>query len=279
MTTTDTTTICRFDDLDALVTGAAQRLMHRIVEAQRTKGHATVAITGGTAGIAVLGAVSTCCKTVDPTKLTILFGDERFLPAGDPERNEVQARAALLDRLHLPEAQLIVPAPSDGPFGSDIEAAAADYAAKVSEAIAAHGGIDIHLLGMGEEGHINSLFPDTDAVRDTEHVAIAVTDSPKPPAQRITLTLPVVQSAAEVWLLVAGANKAQALLESLSGDDPTEWPAAGAVGAQATKWFVDEAAASLLDDLDADDDLDDLEDDYEDLDDEDFDEDFEPITR
>ena len=66
---------------------------------------------------------------------------------------------------------------------------------------------DVHLLGMGGEGHVNSLFPHTAAVRETERLVVGVTDSPKPPPRRITLTLPAVQRSREVWLVVVGRRE------------------------------------------------------------------------
>jgi len=105
---------------------------------------------------------------------------------------------------------------------------------------------DVHLLGMGGEGHINSLFPHTPAVRETERQVIGVTDSPKPPPKRITLTLPAVQRSRQVWLVVAGADKADAVAAAVGGADPDDVPAAGASGREATVWLLDEEAASKL---------------------------------
>ena len=75
---------------------------------------------------------------------------------------------------------------------------------------------------------------------------VGVTDSPKPPPRRITLTLPAVQRSREVWLVVAGAEKADAVAAAVGGADPDEVPAAGAVGLEATLWLLDDAAASKL---------------------------------
>ncbi len=105
---------------------------------------------------------------------------------------------------------------------------------------------DVHLLGMGGEGHINSLFPDTPAVRETNRLVIGVTDSPKPPPRRITLTLPAVQRSREVWLVVSGEAKADAVAAAVGGANPVDVPAAGGVGRDATVWLLDEGAASKL---------------------------------
>jgi 6-phosphogluconolactonase len=105
---------------------------------------------------------------------------------------------------------------------------------------------DVHLLGVGPEGHINSLFPDTPAVREKTRMVVDVEDSPKPPPLRITLTLPAIQRSREVWLLVSGADKAEAVAAAVGGANPVSIPAAGAIGREHTVWFLDTAAASEL---------------------------------
>jgi 6-phosphogluconolactonase len=138
---------------------------------------------------------------------------------------------------------------SDGEFGNDLAAAALSYEqllAANAESGDAAPNFDIHLLGMGPEGHINSLFPDTPAVRETTRLVVGVDDSPKPPPKRITLTLPAVQRSREVWVLVSGAEKADAAAAAIGGADPVSVPAAGAVGRENTVWFLDAEAAAKL---------------------------------
>ena len=99
---------------------------------------------------------------------------------------------------------------------------------------------------MGPEGHINSLFPDTPAVLETTRMVVPVDDSPKPPPQRITLTLPAVARSRQVWLLVSGGDKADAVAAAVGGAPPVSVPAAGAVGLDTTLWLLDEDAAAKL---------------------------------
>jgi 6-phosphogluconolactonase len=75
---------------------------------------------------------------------------------------------------------------------------------------------------------------------------VDVEDSPKPPPQRITLTLPAIQRSREVWLLVSGAEKAEAVAAAIGGADPVSIPAAGAIGREHTVWFLDSGAAGKL---------------------------------
>jgi 6-phosphogluconolactonase len=90
------------------------------------------------------------------------------------------------------------------------------------------------------------LFPDTPAVREKTRMVVAVEDSPKPPPLRITLTLPAIQRSREVWLMVAGGSKADAVAAAIGGADPVSIPAAGAVGLETTLWLLDEEAAAKL---------------------------------
>ncbi|AZZ83767.1 6-phosphogluconolactonase [Gordonia alkanivorans] len=237
-----------FESKQELVVTAAARFIDLVTRAQAERDVASIVLTGGSNGIGILSALAADSGTIDWSRVDLYWGDDRFVPAGDPERNSGQAREALLDKVPVDPSRVFPMAPSDGPFGDDIDAAAADYAATLagrsSDGIAPE--FDLHLLGMGGEGHINSLFPHTAATAETEKSVVAVEDSPKPPPCRITLTLPVVNRSRNVWFLVAGADKAEAVAAAHNGADPADWPCAGAHGTEETIWFLDEDAASRL---------------------------------
>ncbi|OZC44615.1 6-phosphogluconolactonase [Rhodococcus sp. 14-2483-1-1] len=243
------TSVLQYLDAQALVDAARSRFVEVVTAAQAERGSASVVLTGGGTGIALLEALRHDSGSIDWGKVDIFFGDERFLPSGDPERNEVQAAEALLDHVDVHPDRVFRMAASDGPHGSDPEVAAATYAQILHSRSEGEPtpAFDIHLLGMGGEGHINSLFPHTDAVREEHRYVVAVEDSPKPPPVRITLTLPAVRRAQHVWLLVSGANKADAVAAAVGGADSDEVPSAGALGTEATVWFLDSGAASKLD--------------------------------
>ncbi|AVM00632.1 6-phosphogluconolactonase [Gordonia iterans] len=233
-----------FDDDVVRVTTAAQRFADAVRLAQTGRGVARVALTGGSNGIGLLATLARDPSSVDWSRVELYWGDERFLPEGDPERNYVQAREALLDHVSIaPERVHAMPA-SDGVHGDDIEAAAHAYAALIAPDLV----FDVHLLGMGGEGHINSLFPHTAATAEESAPVVAVTESPKPPPRRITLTFPVVNRSREVWFLVSGAEKAEAVAAAHTGADRADWPCAGAHGTERTLWFLDRAAAAGLPD-------------------------------
>jgi 6-phosphogluconolactonase len=239
-----------FPDNGQLVESAGKRLIDTIHTAVAARGHALIVLTGGGNGNALMQYLGTHGQQIDWACVHLFWGDERYVPEDDDERNYKQAREALLDHIDIPSSNVHAMPASDGEFGGDLAAAALAY----EQLLAANAepghptpNFDVHLLGMGPEGHINSLFPDTPAVREMTRMVVAVDDSPKPPPQRITLTLPAIRRSREVWLMVSGAAKAEAAAAAIGGADPVSVPAAGAVGLETTLWLLDkEAAARLL---------------------------------
>jgi 6-phosphogluconolactonase len=246
-----TTVIDIVPDSEALVQAAGSRLVSAIQAAVAARGRALIVLTGGGNGIGLLKYLGTPGQQIDWSKVHLFWGDERYVPEDDDERNEKQAREALLDHIDIPPSQVHPMAASDGGFGNDLAAAALAYE-QLLAANAAPGepapNFDVHLLGMGPEGHINSLFPDTRAVLETTRMVVPVGDSPKPPPQRITLTLPAIQRSREVWLMVSGAGKADAAAAAIGGAQPVSVPAAGAIGLETTLWLLDQDAAAKLPD-------------------------------
>lgn len=250
-------TVMAWRDSAALAEAAAARMVTHLVTVQADRGHASVVLTGGSVGIATLAALAASPgrDSVDWAALDVWWGDERFVRSDDPERNERQAREALLDHVGIDESR-VHPMPALGwstgvtGAGDDVHAAASAYANELARhsAIEAHAPLprlDLLLLGVGPDGHVASLFPNSPALYDTRAV-VGVEGSPKPPAQRISLTLPTIQTADEVWLLAAGAQKAPAVRLALSGAGPMSIPASVARGRRATSWLLDRAAAADL---------------------------------
>jgi len=226
-------------DADVLAATVASRLVAKIVDAQAGRGTASVVLTGGRIAAKVLGTVKDLAeaRAIDWSHVDLWWGDERFLPAGDPDRNETQARAALLDALPLDPANVHPMPASDGPDGDNAEAAAARYAAEIRLPF------DVLMLGVGEDGHVASLFPEHPVLNETGTTA-AVHNSPKPPPTRITLTMPAIQNADEVWLVAAGPDKTDSVGAALNGDKAK--PAAHATGTSRTYWLLDRAAAAKI---------------------------------
>jgi 6-phosphogluconolactonase len=236
-------------DRQRLADDAAARLVMAILEAQASRGQADVVLTGGSMGSAVLVSLgrSPARDSVDWLHLNLWWGDERFLPAGDPERNETQAREALLDSVPLDPSRVHPMPASDGPDGSDVDAAAARYAAELADA-AQRGKptpeFDVLMLGLGPDAHVASLFPEHPALHETESSTIGVRGAPKPPPVRVSMTFPSLCAARDVWFLVAGPDKAGAVGLALSGAGPLQAPAAGVAGLRSTTWLLDREAAT-----------------------------------
>ncbi|WP_326823549.1 6-phosphogluconolactonase [Streptosporangium sp. NBC_01756] len=237
-------------DADVLAKAAAARVITRTVDAQSGKGSASLVLTGGTIGIATLAeiAASPARDAVDWRNLDIWWGDERFLPSGHPERNETGAREALLDHVDLDPARVHVMRGPDS--GMTAEESAEAYAEELRRAAHPedHGpapSFDVMMLGMGPDGHVASLFPGMPALYETRPV-VAVHGAPKPPPTRISLTLPVIQGAREVWLIAAGAEKAGAVRLALSDSGTMQVPAAGARGRRRTLFLLDRTSASKI---------------------------------
>jgi 6-phosphogluconolactonase len=239
-------------DADRLDRAAAEALVARLAAAQAVHGTASVVVTGGGVGTAVLEHVAALAaepvrERVDWAAVDVWWGDERFVPADDDERNEKAARRALLDKVDVRPERVHAMPPSDGEF-AEPEDAAAWYAEQLAAAATDGGPVprfDVLLLGMGPEGHVASIFPGSPAAHATGSV-VAVRNSPKPPPTRVSLTFSAIQAAREVWILASGAEKADAVAEALSGVSQDKLPAAGAHGRDRTLFLLDQAAASKL---------------------------------
>jgi len=239
-------------DAEHLARAVAEALVARLAAAQALHGTASVVLTGGGVGTAVLEHVARLAaepvrETVDWTAVDVWWGDERFVPAEDDERNEKGARRALLDAVEVPAGRVHAMPASDAGFDGP-EDAAAWYAGELAAAAPAGADLprfDVLLLGMGPEGHVASIFPDSPAVTDDRPV-VAVRDCPKPPPTRVSLGFAAINSAEEVWLLVSGEAKAPAVADALAGAAATDLPAAGVHGRRATRWLLDRAAAGRL---------------------------------
>jgi len=200
-------------DATLLARAVAARLVTRLVDVQSARRAASVVLTGGGIGTAVLAevAASPARDAIDWAALDVWWGDERFLPTGHPDRNETAARAALLDAVPLDPARV---RPMPGPdVADDAETAAERYAASLRTASRPedHGPVpsfDVLLLGIGPDGHTASLFPGQPGVYD-ERPVVAVHGSPKPPPTRLTLTFPSINAAREVWVVVSGLLRAE----------------------------------------------------------------------
>jgi len=234
-------------DKVAMAESVAERFIAKLCKLLIDNATVDVILTGGSMGSAVLASVrvSPDRDSVDWSRIRFWWGDERWLPKGDPERNETQAREALLDHLGLDESAIHAFAASDD--GIELDDAALAYAQELKANAAAGADLpkfQITFLGVGPDGHIASLFPERSGIREKDATVIAVRNSPKPPPERLSLTLPVINSSERIWLVLAGPDKASALGLTLAGVSSAEVPAAGANGVRRTDFHVDSEASA-----------------------------------
>lgn len=234
-------------DSDQLMGVVAGRVIRTAQRTLAKKDSINIVLTGGSVGIGILSAISAADdrRAVDWSRVHFWWGDERWVPAGHADRNEQQARDALLDGLALPTENLHpFPASDDG---LDLDAAAERYSAELASAATGDSGLphfDILLLGVGPDGHIASLFPDRSDLVDAPGTVVAVRNSPKPPPERLSLTLTAINTAERVWIALAGADKASALGLALAGAGRYQVPVGAVEGRRKTVFFVDEQAAA-----------------------------------
>jgi 6-phosphogluconolactonase len=239
-------------DAASLARTVAGQLVARLAAAQAERGSASVVLTGGGVGTAVLEQVAALDREpgtrVDWSAVDVWWGDERFVPADDDQRNEKAARRALLDVVGVPAKRVHAMPASDAGF-AEPEDAAAWYAGELAAAAGSGRDLprfDVLLLGIGAEGHTASIFPGSPAAHD-ERPVFAVRDCPKPPPTRVSLGFAAINAAEEVWLLVSGEAKAPAVAAALTeGTEPVHLPAAGVHGIRTTRWLLDRAAAARL---------------------------------
>lgn len=228
-------------DPAALVDTVARALTDRLASLQAEGRVPRVVLAGGSIIEELHRAVASSPGTVDWYGVEFWWGDERYVESWSSERNSRAAVRDLLTPLAVDEALVHLPPAVDS--GESVQEAAATYAQEFPA-----GDFDVVLLGMGPDGHTCSLFPGREDDVLSTRDAVAVVDSPKPPPLRLSMTPARLSRSAYVWLVASGEAKAPAVARALGGDtvDPVEVPAAAPRGREATVWWLDEDAASLL---------------------------------
>lgn len=212
----------RFPGVAELTAAVAARWLSELAAPRLPGKPFTVALSGGRIATPLYRAVvaASAARRTDWTDVAFFLADERWVPLNDPESNFRLAREELFTPLNLASAQL-----HPLHVHEDLEFATAQAQAEVlratSRAPTGEPIFDLILLGMGEDGHVASLFPDAPpAVVGSRAVYLAVT-GPKPPPQRVTLSYAALAAARRVWVLVSGPGKAAAWTESLRPDGVT----------------------------------------------------------
>ena len=234
--------IHRFQDKDALAQAAAERFVEL---AAVTEGNFTVALPGGSTPLPMYEKLASynLSAQVDWAKVHIFFGDERAVPPTHADSNYGQAQTAFLAHIPIPLENVHR---IHGELGA--EAAAKRYGLELQAFF--DGGapaFDLHILGMGDDGHTASLFPHiTPALHEAKHRAVATGDDHHP-HPRITMTPWAINAAHNVIVLVSGEKKAKMLQTVLQGDVlPDTYPIQHINPVGNFFWYVDEAAAAQL---------------------------------
>ncbi len=225
-----------FDDAAALAAAAAGAIADAAAEGIAALGRVSLGLAGGRTPVPIYRALAAepLRSRVDWSRVRIYFADERAVPPGDPGSNFRQVRETLIDPLRIPPRNVHR---MKGEY-PDLEVAVEEYEAHLTEPI------DALILGLGEDGHVASLFPGSPLVEERSRRVAAVTDSPKPPARRLTLTARALAEARRVLVLATGAGKAAAVARALEGESgPLEVPARLV---RERDWYLDRAAGGML---------------------------------
>ncbi len=229
-----------FSDVATLTTAAAKRFRQAFDQAIAEHGRFSCALTGGSAAKAVYPRIAE--DKLRWEQIHLFFGDERAVPPDHPDSNYALAKATLLDGIRISSKNVHRMRGE----AADLAAAADDYEAELQRVLGATPVLDLVHLGMGPDGHVCSLFPGHRLLEETRRSCAPVTDSPKPPPRRLTLTMPVLHAARSLCFIVMGEDKAAAVREVLE-NPRSQLPAAlAARGSADVTWLLDGKAASAL---------------------------------
>jgi 6-phosphogluconolactonase len=220
--------VCDSNDLPAR---AASRIAHELTKATLERGHASLALAGGTTPKATYELLAGL--PLDWSLIDIFFGDERCVPEDHADSNYRMAKAALFDRVMIPTERIHR---MRGEL-ADRDAAARAYEAELPERI------DVVVLGIGEDAHTASLFPGSPALAEEVRRVLPVI-GPKPPPERLSLTPPVLRAARLCIVLASGAGKAEPTRRAFM--DPVDVVATPIQLARDGVGVLDAAAASKL---------------------------------
>ncbi len=229
---------------DGVARAVAEQLVGRIAAVQAEGRVPSIVLTGGTIANEIYQSVAALPSSdVDWTKVDFWWGDERYVPADSTDRNDRAAELDLLDVVGVDPARVHV-MPAADEVHPDLEDAAAAYAELVRTHL--RGEFDLVLLGVGPDGHVASLFPGFPQLDVDDALTVAVTDSPKPPPERISLTFAALNRTREAWFLVTGEGKADAVARALAPDGSVAQTPARGITCENSTWWLDQAAASAL---------------------------------
>jgi 6-phosphogluconolactonase len=199
-----------------------------------------LAVPGGSAAEALLPALIPAA--IDWSKVAVFWVDERMVPADDPQSNFGLAKRVWLDEVPISAEQIHRMHGDDAVPGE----AAAAYTRILREKLSEPARIDLVLLGVGADGHVASLFPGHRLLRAWDRDVAVLSDAPKPPPRRMTLTLRAITAARRIVVFAAGAAKADAIQDALRNEDSDLPLALATMGDAPVTFLLDPDAASKL---------------------------------
>ncbi|XP_068574997.1 6-phosphogluconolactonase [Cebidichthys violaceus] len=221
----------------------SQLVTSRAEKAITSRGRFTLGLSGGSLA-SMLSKELLALPQLDCSKWVVGFCDERVVSFDDPESTYGLYKSQLFSKVNIPDGGILTIESS-----LPVNECAEDYTRKLKEAFPGDDFpvFDLLLLGMGPDGHTCSLFPDHPLLEETKKIVAPISDSPKPPPQRVTMTFPVVNSARCVAFVSTGGSKAPILKEVLEGREGPALPAARVAPTNGDLfWLVDEPAAASL---------------------------------
>jgi len=199
-------------DLDALTRKLVDDVSREAGDGLQRRDRFAMAVPGGSVARHALPALGTL--SLDWTRSHVFWVDERAVPVADPDSNFGLAEAAWLLPAQVPRPS-IHPMPTDG---ADLAASARQYEQELVRVLGDPPQLDYVLLGVGPDGHVASLFPGHGALLETHRAVVPIFGAPKPPARRLSLTLPILTGARRVVVMAFGESKSAAIREAVSID-------------------------------------------------------------
>ena len=231
------------EELNQTVGRAFLARLRTLIDEAGAASRINLAISGGAITTSLLPSLLPFVGEVDWSRVRVWLVDERYVASGDTDRNDDHAWEGFFRAASGVEFVRMPTSDASAPGAGSLDEATTAFANTWRELMGARS-FDIALIGMGPDAHICSLFPGRIDMDEASPI-LAIRNSPKPPPQRITVSMPVMRACGEVWLTTAGAAKADALGAAFAGASPLEIPVAGIL-APTTRVFLDEAAAAKI---------------------------------
>lgn len=231
------------EELNEAVGRAFLARLSTLVDEAEVGSRINLAISGGAVTTSLLPSLLPRVGDVDWSRVRVWLVDERFVPAGHADRNDDQAWEGFFHASSGVELVRMPTSDESAPGAGSLDAATSAFEATWTELMGS-GSFDIALIGMGPDGHICSLFPGRVDLEEPSPI-LAIRNSPKPPPERITVSMPVMRACGEVWLTTAGSAKADALGRAFAGASPLDIPVAGVL-TPTTRVYLDEPAAASI---------------------------------